>query len=149
MKRNLKIFLLLITLVSLVACQKGVLCRGKVYDKEGVLIGVEVLKKGSSAAAAVADYDGVFILKGIEKGDTLVFNYPGYYSKEIVYLGEEMKVLLEGDSTPIAPAPYPCFSDSLITSHPCAPALDVSKLVSKLNTISRPKCLDSLTRQRK
>lgn len=77
--------------------------RGVVSNREGEpLIGVNVkLKK--QVKGTITDFDGKFVLANINAGDTLVFSYVGYTSKEINVTGtrSEINVVLLEDAQTI------------------------------------------------
>ena len=70
---------------------------GVVTDKSGEpLVGVNVLEKGTTNGI-ITDIDGKFVLN-VAQGQTLVFSYVGYKTKEEKVAGRSMKVILEDDT---------------------------------------------------
>ncbi|QQY83294.1 TonB-dependent receptor [Tamlana sp. s12] len=70
---------------------------GKVSDADGVLLGVTILVKNTTRGA-VTDFDGGFTIEA-SAGETLVFSYLGYITKEIKITEEtnNLNVILEAD----------------------------------------------------
>ena len=84
MKRFLALFFLLFTAISF--SQNTGIIVGKVLDKEAdntPMAFANVSVKGTEITAT-SDFSGMFLLENMEAGDyTLVFNFPGYESKEV------------------------------------------------------------------
>ena len=57
--------------------------RGIVKDGNGPIFAVNVFIKSNSEVGTVTDFDGLFVLEGLAKADTLVVSYLGYRIKEI------------------------------------------------------------------
>lgn len=88
------IILLLFTLSSVIAMAQTVNVKGVVTDATSgeLLPGVSVVVKGT-AVGTETDFDGLYEIK-VQKGQTLVFNYLGYKSKQVVVNGENLNVSL-------------------------------------------------------
>ncbi|MDR0508018.1 MAG: SusC/RagA family TonB-linked outer membrane protein [Dysgonamonadaceae bacterium] len=69
---------------------------GTVSDRGGLpLIGASIAIKGTGKTT-IADIDGKFSLSGVESGQTMVFSYLGFLTKEVVITGETAyEVVLE------------------------------------------------------
>jgi len=73
--------------------------RGTVIDKDGLpVIGAAVMLKGKKSSGTVTDLDGRFEIAA-PAGAELVINCLGYYEKEVVSTGKEMRIILEEEST--------------------------------------------------
>ncbi|MCI2229238.1 SusC/RagA family TonB-linked outer membrane protein [Polaribacter sp. MSW13] len=71
--------------------------KGKVSDSTGELLGVSVLVKGTTNGTST-DFDGMYSIKA-SKGDTLIFSYLGFKTKEIVVTKATLNVTLEEDAS--------------------------------------------------
>lgn len=61
---------------------------GKIVDNQGLpLPGATILEKGTTNGAQ-SDFNGEFLLQGLNKNATLVISYLGYSSQEIFYTGQ-------------------------------------------------------------
>lgn len=75
--------------------QGGIEVKGRVLDKSGLaLLGATVLIKNTTTGVT-ADMDGRFQIAVPKLGDTLVFRFVGYKTKEIVSSDKELVVVLE------------------------------------------------------
>ncbi|QSE96910.1 TonB-dependent receptor [Fulvivirga lutea] len=70
--------------------------RGIVLDATSneVLIGANVFSKSNWKVGASTDINGEFLVKNLEKGDTLIVSYIGYQEKEVVFNGEKYLTIL-------------------------------------------------------
>ena len=94
-KRILFLFLLAV-MVTVVRAQ-SVAVTGTVTDTSGEpLIGVSVLKKGTSDGA-ITDLDGKFSLNG-KSGDIFVFSYIGMETLEKTFTGNPMNIVMKDDT---------------------------------------------------
>ncbi|WP_090224660.1 SusC/RagA family TonB-linked outer membrane protein [Lutibacter maritimus] len=73
--------------------------KGNVVDTNGSpLPGVTIVVKNTTKGAST-DFDGNFTISNIEKGETLVFSYIGFTTKEVLVVnGNPMKVTLSEDT---------------------------------------------------
>ncbi|AUS05482.1 SusC/RagA family TonB-linked outer membrane protein [Pseudotamlana carrageenivorans] len=85
------------TTTTLASLQQTHTVTGKVSDADGVLLGVTILVKNTTRGA-VTDFDGGFTIEA-SSGETLVFSYLGYITKEIKITEEtkNLNVVLESD----------------------------------------------------
>lgn len=90
--------LLLLAVSSLVVYAQQTIS-GAVVDETGEpLIGVSILVKGSTNGS-ITDFDGNFMLSGVNANDVLVFSYIGYTSKEVTVGNQKtIKVTLAEDT---------------------------------------------------
>jgi len=92
-----KFLILLLTVFTLTAQAQNVNITGKVVDtKDTPLIGVSVLLKGTSTGTST-DINGTFSISGKE-GQALVFSYIGMKTKDVVYNGKSLVVVLTDDT---------------------------------------------------
>ena len=70
---------------------------GVVRDAVGPIIGAGVVVKGTTTGV-VTDVDGSFSLPAIQKGTVLVISCIGYVTREVVWNGEPLDIVLEEDS---------------------------------------------------
>lgn len=92
-----KLLILLLTIFTFTAQAQNVNITGKVVDtKDTPLIGVSVLLKGTSTGTST-DINGNFSISGKE-GQALVFSYVGMKTKEAVYNGKSLVVVLTDDT---------------------------------------------------
>ena len=93
------LILLMFLLASTATMAQDDVVRGTVKsatDNEP-LIGVSVVLKGT-AKGVVTDFDGNYELKGVNKGQTLVFSYIGYTAKEVAWKGQRtLDIFLNDD----------------------------------------------------
>ncbi|SEC19737.1 iron complex outermembrane recepter protein [Tenacibaculum sp. MAR_2009_124] len=82
MKNGLLKKLILLTLLLVGSITYAQQISGKVTDSQGPLPGVSVLVKGTTVGSET-DFDGNYSLEA-KKGDTLVFSFIGYKTKEVV-----------------------------------------------------------------
>ena len=95
MIRNL---LLLILFVPFLSFSQEITVSGKVKSSSDVLLGVNVIEKGTSNGTTT-DVDGNYSIK-VNQGATLVFSYLGYKTKEIPVNGKSsIDVYLEEDAS--------------------------------------------------
>lgn len=83
-----------------VSAQSDLTAGGLIMSEEGDgLIGVTVTVKEVPGKGTVSDADGRFKLMGLQKGQTLVFSYIGYESKQIGFTktDERMRITLKED----------------------------------------------------
>lgn len=60
--------------------------------------GVNILIEGTDEGT-VTDFDGNYVLQGVETGDVLIFSYLGFISREVIYSGQdEIDVQLAPDT---------------------------------------------------
>lgn len=78
----------LLLLISMGASAQNIQVSGIVRDKNDVIIGANVVVKGTSIGT-VTDLDGHFVLQAPKDG-TLLISYMGYTSKEIAINGQSM-----------------------------------------------------------
>ena len=73
--------------------------KGTVSDRDGSpLPGVSIVVK-NSAKGVTTDFDGNFLLSGVQSGETLVFSYLGFITKDVVVSNfNAMNVTLEEDT---------------------------------------------------
>ncbi|MBP9600963.1 MAG: TonB-dependent receptor [Lutibacter sp.] len=73
--------------------------KGNVSDNSGMpLPGVTILVKGTTNGATT-DFDGNFVLANVKKGNSLVFSYMGFATKEIVVNNaNNLKIVLTEDT---------------------------------------------------
>ena len=73
--------------------------KGTISDRNGTpLPGVSVIQKGTSHGTTT-NFDGEFALSNINMGETLVFSYIGFSTKEIVVTNfEQLNVVLDEDT---------------------------------------------------
>ena len=71
--------------------------KGVVRDALGPVIGAGVIVKGTTNGA-VTDGDGNFSLPAVQKGTVLEISCIGYVTREVVWNGEPLDVVLEEDS---------------------------------------------------
>ena len=72
-------------------------CKGVVLDQAGLPVaGASVLIKGTQTGV-VTDTEGQFSLPGIDQGTTLSVICLGYVTVDVVYQGQELKVVLRED----------------------------------------------------
>ncbi|SNR69593.1 SusC/RagA family TonB-linked outer membrane protein [Lutibacter flavus] len=73
--------------------------KGTISDRNGTpLPGVSVIQKGTSLGTTT-NFDGEFALSNINMGETLVFSYIGFSTKEIVVANfEQLNVVLDEDT---------------------------------------------------
>lgn len=67
--------------------------KGVVTDKSGPIVGATIMQKDLTNAT-VTDYDGNYIIKASE-GDTLIYGFMGYDSKEVVFTGSNTTIDVE------------------------------------------------------
>lgn len=73
-------------------------CSGIVTDASGqTVIGTSVMVKGTMNGTTT-DIDGKYTLSNVKDGDVIVFSCIGYITKEVVYHGQPISVVLEEDS---------------------------------------------------
>ncbi|CAM1358481.1 SusC/RagA family TonB-linked outer membrane protein [Tenacibaculum xiamenense] len=96
MKNGLLKKLILLTLLLVGSITYAQQISGKVSDSQGPLPGVSVLVKGTTVGSET-DFDGNYSLEA-KKGDTLVFSFIGYKTKEVV-VGDSstINVVLQDD----------------------------------------------------
>lgn len=85
-KNNLKFksIVILFLMTSWVALAQEISVSGNVQDESGTPIPeVNVLIKNTSKGVST-DFNGNFVINGVEIGDTLTFSYLGYVTKEVV-----------------------------------------------------------------
>lgn len=83
---KLKIITIMLCCFSLVALAQQQTLNGTIRDDVGELPGVNVLVKGTKTGAT-SDFDGNYIIN-VANGETLVFSYVGFITKEILYTGQ-------------------------------------------------------------
>ena len=73
--------------------------KGNVVDTYGSpLPGVTIVVKNTTKGAST-DFDGNFVISNIQKGETLVFSFIGYATKEVVVVNNNpIKVVLSEDT---------------------------------------------------
>ena len=95
MMRNL---LLLVLFIPFLSFSQEITVSGNVKSSSDVLLGVNVIEKGTSNGTTT-DVDGNYSIK-VNQGATLVFSYLGYKSKEIEVNGRQtINVTLEEDAS--------------------------------------------------
>ena len=73
-------------------------CSGVVKDASGEsVIGASVLVKGTTIGT-ITDFDGNFELPNVEKGAVIQVSFVGYLTKEVVWKGTPISVVLEDDT---------------------------------------------------
>ena len=73
-------------------------CSGVVKDAAGEsVIGASVLVKGTTIGT-ITDFDGNFELPNVEKGAVIQVSFVGYLTKEVVWKGTPISVVLEDDT---------------------------------------------------
>ena len=73
-------------------------CSGVVKDAAGEsVIGASVLVKGTTIGT-ITDFDGNFELPNVEKGAVIQVSFVGYLTKEIVWKGAPLSIVLEDDT---------------------------------------------------
>lgn len=79
--------------------QNKITVKGSVKDKEGeTLIGVRIVVKGNESVGTITDIDGNYTIQ-CSSGDTLVFSYLGYQTREIAINGQkQINVVLSEDT---------------------------------------------------
>ena len=94
---RLKIITIVLCCFSLVALAQEQTVNGIIWDAAGEPIpGVNVLVKGT-AKGVVSDFDGLYSIKA-ESGETLVFSYVGFLTKEIALTGQtKLNVTMKPD----------------------------------------------------
>lgn len=92
-----QLLVMLFAFLSLQVGAQNVTITGKVVDQDQEpLIGVSVVIKGTTTGVST-DLDGNFSLQGKE-GSVLSFSYIGMTSKEVIFTGTPLKVVLEDDA---------------------------------------------------
>lgn len=71
--------------------------KGVIRDAVGPIIGAGVLVKGTTVGG-VTDVDGHFEIAGVQKGAVLEISCIGYTSREVVWNGEPLDIILEEDT---------------------------------------------------
>ena len=91
-----KITLLFLLLVGFCATAQTLNVKGVVKDAQtgDPLPGVSIIIKGT-VVGTETDFDGLYSLSKVDKGATLVFNYLGYATKEVVVNSQTLNVSLE------------------------------------------------------
>lgn len=94
---RLNIITIVLCFFSLVALAQEQTVKGIIQDDAGMpLPGVNVLVKGTTKGA-VTNFDGQYSIIAV-KGETLVFSYVGYLTKEIVFTGKtKLNVTMKPD----------------------------------------------------
>ena len=78
--------------------QQSETCTGVVKDASGeTVIGASVLVKGTTTGS-ITDFDGKFVLEGVQKGSTLQISFVGYQTQEIVWNGQQLNITLKEDA---------------------------------------------------
>ena len=73
-------------------------CSGVVKDASGEsVIGASVLVKGTTIGT-ITDFDGNFELPNVEKGAVIQVSFVGYLTKEVIWKGTPISVVLEDDT---------------------------------------------------
>ena len=77
--------------------QNTITVTGQVKDAYGPVAGATVVVKGTSNGATT-DVDGNYSIKGVRKGQTLVFSFIGYKTQEIAASKSTIDVTLAEDA---------------------------------------------------
>ena len=73
-------------------------CQGVVKDATGqTIIGASVLVKGTTNGT-ITDFDGKFVISGVNKGDIIQISYVGCLTREIKWDGKPLNILLKEDT---------------------------------------------------
>ncbi len=92
-----KILFLILFVFAHTAHSQNVAIKGSVTDvNKEPLLGVNVMVKGTSTGT-ITDIDGNFSING-SRGTVLVISYIGMVSQEVVYKGEQLKIVLIDDA---------------------------------------------------
>ena len=94
--RRALVWLILMCLLPLGALAQQITVKGSVSDGRDPIIGATVKVKGAQGGA-ITDYDGNFTIQ-VNQGQTLVFSYVGYQTKEVKATKTQLNVVLAEDN---------------------------------------------------
>jgi len=108
--KMLQKLLLLVLIFPMFALSQSVKVSGNVSDKNGAMVGVNVIEKGSSNGV-ITDFDGKYSIT-VQKNSILIFSHIGYLSKEITVSNQTtINVVLEEDASKLDEIFVQGFSD--------------------------------------